>query len=547
MSLGATGKRPEQQVGRYAIFDEIAAGGMATVHLARLVGSGGFSRVVAAKRMHRHFLQDPEFKRMFLVEARLAARILHPNVVPIVDVLSLEDEIIIVMEYVHGESLLALMRAARKTKRSIPIPIGCAVVAASLEGLHAAHEAQNEEGAPLGIVHRDVSPQNVLVGADGVARVLDFGIAKAVHEQNQTNPGTLKGKFSYMAPEVVTGGAITRQADIFSAGVVLWEVLAGKMLFGGTSEHERLLRIVQGDYPSPRQYNAAVPEALATIVAKALAVEASARYATALDFAVEIESVVSVPSRRVIGAWVRQLAANTLDKRETLIHEIETSSAVRQDHLFIAPSQDFPQPQGLQRTNSDARTSLDARSATTDLVRRPAAASVLPARLSTGIQGPNPAAYAPDLSSSSVRDDSTPYASIAIGPVAAPAPAGGARRRRLLYLALWTTLGGAGLASLTATLVPRTKPPPPLHGLTVSTTAVSVVPPVPPRPVVTPESAPAVAENPQAIEETPATRPVTNPTVKPTPAQPKARRSVASSRRPSRARHAKQPYLPSEL
>jgi len=151
------------------------------------------------------------------------------------------------------------------------------------------------------------------------------------------------------------------------------------------------------------------------------------------------------------------------------------------------------------------------------------------------------------LSSSSVRDDSTPYASIAIGPVAAPAPAGGARRRRLLYLALWTALGGAGLATLTATLVPRTKPPPPLHGLTVSTTAVSVVPALPPRPVVTPESAPAVAENTQAIEEPPATSPVTNPTVKPTPAQPKSRRSVASSRRPSRARHAKQPYLPSEL
>ena len=321
-------------MGRYAIFDEIAAGGMATVHLARLVGSGGFSRVVAAKRMHRHFLQDSKFRSMFLAEARLAARVQHPNVVPILDVLSDDqDELIIVMEYVHGESMLALLRAANRAKQSISVPIGCAVVAALCEGLHAAHEAQNEKGEPLGIVHRDVSPQNVLVGADGVPRVLDFGIAKAVHEQTHTNPGTLKGKFSYMAPEVVHGAAVTRQADVFSAGVVLWEALAGKMLFGGTSEHERLMRIAAGNYPSPRQHNPRVSQALEKVVAKALAMDTSARYATALEFAVEIERVVPIASRRVVGEWVRRLAASTLDQRESMIHAIETSSIVAKSEL----------------------------------------------------------------------------------------------------------------------------------------------------------------------------------------------------------------------
>ncbi|HEX7505829.1 MAG TPA: protein kinase, partial [Polyangia bacterium] len=140
MSLATTPKRPEHQVGRYAIFDEIAAGGMATVHLARLVGSGGFSRVVAAKRMHRHFLQDPKFKSMFLAEARLAARVQHPNVVTILDLLEDDrDELIIVMEYVHGESMLALLRATHRAKQKISVPIGCAIAAAMLEGLHAAH------------------------------------------------------------------------------------------------------------------------------------------------------------------------------------------------------------------------------------------------------------------------------------------------------------------------------------------------------------------------------------------------------------------------
>jgi len=337
MSLAANLKRPEHQVGRYAIFDEIAAGGMATVHLARLVGSGGFSRVVAAKRMHRHFLQDANFRSMFLAEARLAARVQHPNVVPILDVLSDDrDELIIVMEYIHGESMLALLRVAHRAKQAISVPIACAIVAALCEGLHAAHEAQNEQGEPLGIVHRDVSPQNVLVGADGVARVLDFGIAKAVHQHTHTNPGTLKGKFSYMAPEVVQGAAVTRQADVFSAGVVLWEALAGKMLFGGANEPERLLRIVAGNYPSPRQHNPRVSQALEAVVAKALAVDTQARYATALELAMEIERVVPIASRRVVSTWVRRLAASTLDEREGMIHDIETSSIVAMSELTAA-------------------------------------------------------------------------------------------------------------------------------------------------------------------------------------------------------------------
>src|SRR5262245_51026591 len=166
-------------IGRYALHGELASGGMATVHLGRLLGPVGFSRTVAIKRLHAQYAQDPEFVSMFLDEARLAARIRHPNVVPTLDVVATSGELFLVMEYVPGESLSRLARAARDRMERMPPRIVSAIMSGVLHGLHAAHEAKSERGEPLGIVHRDVSPQNVLVGTDGVARVLDFGVAKA--------------------------------------------------------------------------------------------------------------------------------------------------------------------------------------------------------------------------------------------------------------------------------------------------------------------------------------------------------------------------------
>jgi eukaryotic-like serine/threonine-protein kinase len=321
-------KLPEQQVGRYAIFDRIAAGGMATVHLARLVGSEGFSRVVAVKRMHPHLLENDEFKRMFVAEAKLAARVRHPNVVPILDVLlhKNENELVIVMEYVHGDSLQALLRASQGA--AVPPAIASALIVSTLQGLHAAHEAKRENGEPLGIVHRDVSPHNVLVGADGVTRVLDFGIAKAVHARSETNPGTLKGKFSYMAPELIHGQPATRQADVFSAAVVLWELLTGRRLFGGATDQERLLRIVSGGYPTPSSVNPALSPAIDRVVMKGLEPNPRARYEHALEMAIELERELPMASQRVVGAWVTELVSDVLAARTQLMHEVETSAVV---------------------------------------------------------------------------------------------------------------------------------------------------------------------------------------------------------------------------
>jgi len=321
----------KQQVGRYAIFDEIAAGGMATVHLARLAGPVGFSRVVAVKRLHPHLLDDQDFKAMFLDEARLAARIRHPNVVPTLDVLVHEKELILVMEYVHGESLLALTRAARQKKSPIPLSIAVAIMVSVLHGLHAAHEARDEKGEPLGIVHRDISPHNILAGADGMVRVLDFGVAKALQGRTAEPdtalpPGTVKGKFSYMAPETLRGEPATRQADIFSAAIVFWELVTGHKLFGAPTEQERILKVLKGNVPPPSALVPGLPLVVDKIALRGLSPHPLDRYETADEMAAELENMLSPASQRTVGEWVTKLASEALESRADLLQQIEVSN-----------------------------------------------------------------------------------------------------------------------------------------------------------------------------------------------------------------------------
>jgi serine/threonine-protein kinase len=233
---GVHAARSARVVGRYVLHGEIASGGMATVHFGRLVGPAGFARPVAIKRLRPQFASDPEFVKMFLDEARLAARIAHPNVVPTLDVVDADDEVFLVMEYVQGVTLAQLARAAKRCGLPIPPSIAVAIVVGILQGLHAAHVARDDLGERLDLVHRDVSPQNALVGADGVTRLLDFGIAKASGRLQTTRDGQLKGKLSYMAPEQVRNEPTTPRTDIYAASVVLWELLTGQRLFYADSE-----------------------------------------------------------------------------------------------------------------------------------------------------------------------------------------------------------------------------------------------------------------------------------------------------------------------
>src|SRR6185436_11579431 len=209
---------PGRTFGRYVMYDEIAAGGMATVHLGRLRGERGFARTVAIKRLHSQYARDPDFVSMLVDEARIAARVKHPNVVPPLDIIATEaEELLLVMEYVHGEVLARLLGICVRRGEAVPPEIVVAIMVGALSGLHAAHEATSDHGEPLEIVHRDVSPPNILVGADGVARVLDFGVAKAGMRATITHDGSTKGKISYMSPEQLRGGVVDRRTDVFAA------------------------------------------------------------------------------------------------------------------------------------------------------------------------------------------------------------------------------------------------------------------------------------------------------------------------------------------
>jgi serine/threonine-protein kinase len=310
-------------VGRYALFDAIASGGMASVHIGRLLGSFGFTRTVAIKRLHPSMARDPEFLSMFQEEARLAARISHPHVVTTLDVVALDGELLLVMEYVSGASLSRVLLAERAAGRDIPHRIAVDIMLGVLNGLHAAHEAKNERGEPLGIVHRDVSPHNILIGSDGTARVLDFGIAKAVGGANLTRPDQIKGKLRYLSPESLTKQPVTRASDIFAASLVLWEMLAGRRLFDGEGDGQVLNQILNHRPEPPSRHRPHLPRTLDEIVMRGLATEPRDRYPTARAMALALEAAVTPVNRSVVSEWLENSVGEEIHERDALVAGVE--------------------------------------------------------------------------------------------------------------------------------------------------------------------------------------------------------------------------------
>lgn len=313
--------------GRYRIFDAIASGGMARVHLGRMIGAAGFSRLVAIKKLHPHLAAEPKFVSMFMDEARLAARVRHPHVVAVLDVVEEGSDLLLVLEYVPGETLSGLVRLAAEAGEGVPIPIAVGIMIGALTGLHAAHDATSENGQPLGIVHRDVSPQNIIVGSDGLARVLDFGIAYAAERLHLTRGGELKGKLAYMAPEQLGARESDRRTDLYAAGIVLWELLAGRPLFRADTDAATLDLAKRGAHTPPSAFSAQLPPALDAAVMRALAREPSHRFASARDFALALEAAAPPAPHRAIAEWVERVAGASLTERARLVARIEASDS----------------------------------------------------------------------------------------------------------------------------------------------------------------------------------------------------------------------------
>ncbi len=328
------------QIGRYVLHDQIAAGGMATVHIGRLTGGLGFARTVAVKRILPQFRGEQEFVDMFIDETRLAARIQNPNVVSTLDVVVTDEEVFLVMEHVLGEPLARLLREARKTKDHVPIGITLAIVCGLLRGLHAAHEVRGEGGEPLCVVHRDVSPQNILVGIDGVARVIDFGVAKAEGRLQTTRNAQLKGKVAYMAPELLRGIEPDRRSDVYAAAVILWEALAGRRLFTGDNDTLIFSQVLDAKIDPPSRFRGTLPRGLDEIVLRGLARDPDHRWATAQDMLDAIEAIGTPGTPSAVGAWVRQFGGDLIDARAARIGEIERGeqSGPHTRRLFVDPS-----------------------------------------------------------------------------------------------------------------------------------------------------------------------------------------------------------------
>lgn len=323
MTSWDTDEVPER-LGRYEVLVPIASGGMATVYLARSTGMAGFEREVALKLTHGHLLHNPEFVTALMDEARLAGRIRHPNVVSVHDVGEDGDRVYIVMDYVEGDSLAGLQRKLMKRDALVPLPVALRILDDVLLGLHAAHDLKDTDGSSMNVVHRDVTPHNILLGVDGVSRLTDFGVAKAASRLTNTATGLVKGKIAYLAPEQARGQRIDRTCDVWAAGVVAWELFSGMRLHEGLNDAALMLKIVREAPMRLSHLRADIPRPLDEAVAGALTLDPRRRHPSAEAFAdALVKAAASVGIARADARDVRDfilpMVQDELDKRKSKV------------------------------------------------------------------------------------------------------------------------------------------------------------------------------------------------------------------------------------
>ena len=364
-----------ERVAQYDLLGELATGGMATVYLGQARARASGDTLVAVKSMRAEIASDETFTAMFLDEAELTSRIKHPNVVETLEIVSADERLLIVMEYIEGVPLGKLLENAYLQKTPMPAAVGAAILRDVLLGLHAAHELKDETGRPLNVVHRDISPQNVIVGVDGVARLLDFGIAKAASQKHETALGEIKGKLAYMPPEQQVAEPVDRRSDLWAAGVVLWETLVGRRLFYGADDEDIVRQVFEGRIePASQVAPVPVPPEVDRIVQRALAQRREDRWWDAKQMADALVRALPPASKETVAAVVRRLGELELAQRAQLIYDLREAHA---HHMSVLA----PEAQAVQ----DVLVTTGHGTRRADGVRR-----ILPSLSSIPPRGPAP-------------------------------------------------------------------------------------------------------------------------------------------------------------
>lgn len=323
-----TAPSPKKQpipFGKYLLLDRVNIGGMAEVWRGKTFGAGGFERLVAIKRILPSIAEDEEFIHMFIDEAKITVQLTHANIAQIYELGNHASSYFISMEYISGKDMRAIFDRCRKRGEPAPVPLVCYVISKVCEGLDYAHRKKDGMGRDMNIVHRDVSPQNVLISYEGEIKVIDFGIAKAAGKMTKTQAGILKGKFGYMSPEQIRGLPIDRRSDVFAVGVCLYEMLTGERLFVGDSDFSVLEKVRKAEVLPPSTYNRRIPEALEKIVLKALAREVEERYQYANELADDLQRFLitsdTIFSRKDLMQYMKSTFAEDVEREKQRLQE----------------------------------------------------------------------------------------------------------------------------------------------------------------------------------------------------------------------------------
>jgi serine/threonine protein kinase len=374
--------------GRYELLKRLAGGGMGEVYLARQRGIDGFQKLLVIKTLLPHLCEDEEFITMFKDEARVTAQLIHPNICQVFEFEQVGGVFYMAMEYLRGEDLRRLWKACEQRGTPLRVPLICRVIADAAAGLDFAHSLRDNKGEPYNIVHRDISPQNILVTFEGGVKVIDFGVAKAAGRAQHTRTGALKGKYSYMSPEQVAGAEVDGRSDIFALGIVLHELLTGRRLFKADSDVQTLARVRECNVAPPSRLNPQLPPGVDQIVLKALAKNPDDRYATAQEFRLAIEDWLiqgrMSASSAHLAEFLKTIYAERLDKENRL-------GPLMGDPGFTGPVPGGSTPSGSLSTGKDSHPTLDMQNKVAPLGGKPGDATVNDKRSDAGPADPSTA------------------------------------------------------------------------------------------------------------------------------------------------------------